>query len=228
MLSVYIITAILLTAGSADAATITSNALINPIVQDFSDGDDVLRGTFTDGPEDASAGGVTVTWTSTSSRSVFSGFVDSFGLGGNGFWFADDDNRDGFVGINPETASMTFSFETPVSGVGGFVNYAVFDNGPVGNDPIIEIFDADGNSLETFNLFDEAPILTPNQNNAGAFRGFIRPHADIVSFALSGSFILLDDLTFSTESSAVVPLPGALPLMLAGLAGLGLVARRRG
>lgn len=218
-------TALALCVGTADAMTITDNILPDAIVQDFSDGDDIPRQAQFGGPGDASAGGITVTWRSTNSSAVFSGFTDNYTLANNGFWIGDDADRDGFVGTNSETASMTFEFETLVAGVGGLINYAISQGEPDGNPPVLSIFNGSGALLDTFNLLPEAPINTPGQANAGEFRGFWRTQADIASFTLSGAFIVLDDLTFT--ETAFVPVPAALPLMLAGLAGLGLVARRR-
>ena len=219
---------LLLAAGAADAATITINTLTNTIVQDFSDGDDIPRADFSGGPEDASAGGAIVTWESTNTFSVFSGYTCSYSLVDNGDWFGDDGNRDGFVGLNSQSGAMTFTFDTPVAGVGGFVNYSVFNGSPDGDTPTLSIFDGGGTLLETFDLFNDAPIDTPAQSNAGAFRGFSRAQADIASFELSGAFIVLDDLTFTDEvASSVIPVPAALPLMLSAMGGLALIARRR-
>jgi hypothetical protein len=42
-----------------------------------------------------------------------------------------------------------------------------------------------------------------------------------------GAGIILDNVLLQTVDATVVPVPAALPLMVAGLAGLGVAARRR-
>jgi hypothetical protein len=57
--------------------------------------------------------------------------------------------------------------------------------------------------LESHVLNREAPISTPFLFNAGAFRGIRRAQADIAGFRISNSYVVLDDLAFSSSATPV-------------------------
>lgn len=139
----------------------------------------------------------------------------SHGLGGNGSW--DSSGDPSFYSVRlPVSSSTAFEFvfnDGPVSGVGGFMNYAP-GYGPV----TIEAYDAGGTLLESHTIDAVAPISTPGGLNEGAFRGILRGTADISAFRVSGGFAVLDDLTFNA-----VPEPASLFLLSIG----GLLLGRR-
>ncbi len=117
--------------------------------------------------------------------------------------------------------TMKFTFASPVSGVGGIVNYAILQPGGTVTfgDPIIAALSSGGTVLESYNLKTTAPISTPGGTNTGAFRGINRPSADISAFTLSNSAIAVTSLTVSTPSGGplVSPEPVSLSLMATGL-----------
>ena len=137
-----------------------------------------------------------------------------YGLAGNGTWGEDRI----YSGLDSRSGFMTYTFNFgAVSSVGGFINYAPFDFGPVR----IEALDASGRVLEAYALQDVAPISTPGALNAGAFRGIRRNSPDITSFRLANAYAVLDDLTFGTA-----PVPEPSTLVLFGTAA-AYAARRR-
>lgn len=195
-----------LSTGLTQAALITINTL--PVSDDFSNFGDFVK---TTGPVPLAFG---ATWTSTDSNSVIGN--GDYQLFENGVWNAD---RNGFTGLNVADGSMTFSFESDVNYVGGFMNYF----SPPSTDIIISALDRDGDLLESYILNTLAPIETPGGTNDGAFRGILRDTFDIAAFRVSNGYVVLDDLTFH----AAVPVPAALWLFGSGLLGLVAVARRK-
>lgn len=200
---------LLFSIGLAHATLITQSSDIPspPTVIDFSDyaGPSVP----TDGP--AQVGnlvGVDVTFTSNNPDGSFLG-SGPFGLGDNGSW----DSSVTLAGIDFDATlndlyTMTFTFNSgPVSAVGGFMNYAVAPPLIFG-DVIIAALAADSSVLEQWDITQLAPISTPNGLNDGAFRGIVRPTADIFGFSVSNSAAVLTNLTFS---SAEVPAPSGVP-----------------
>ena len=149
----------------------------------------------------------------------------SYGLAGNGNWTS---ARNGYTGLNATSGSMTFQFnDSPVTGVGGFVNYAPVSYGT----PIIEVLDQNGAVLESYDIFALAPISTPDGTDEGAFRGIVRAQADIYAFRLMNAFDVLDDLTFTdVPAEPPIPVPSLSTwalLLLASLLGLTAFVRRR-
>jgi hypothetical protein len=141
------------------------------------------------------------------------------GLGDNGFW-----SRSGALSNDLTQGAMTFTFnDGPVSGVGGFTNYCTGSQFGCTTSVLIEALDNFGAVLEGYDLAVSAPISTPAGVDAGAFRGIVRPTADIYALRLSYGFHVIDDLAFTR-----VPEPSSAVLCIVGVAAAGLSARRRG
>ena len=115
----------------------------------------------------------------------------------------------------------SWQFETDPGGVpvasGPATPYA-------GNTTVTETFDfgPDDYTFTIFDSFGDGLIFGENGTWSLSFQG-----TTIVS-PTGGDFGSSESVDFTLEQeAAVVPLPAGLPLMLAGLAGLGLLARRR-
>lgn len=138
--------------------------------------------------------------------------------------FADNgDWTDGktFAGVNAQPDNLIFSMrfifhDGPVNFVGGFMNYTPDLERIRFKEARISALDAEGNILESYDLMTDAPISTPNMNNAGEYRGIQRAQVDIHAFELSNGVIAIDDLTFNRESNTVIPEPSSLFLFLFG------------
>ncbi len=149
-------------------------------------------------------------------------FVGSanFGLGGNGNW---NSGRNGFMGTPNSGGSgffVDYFFSSgPVSTVGAFLNYST----PPLQAVEIAVYDAMNVLLETYNLTTLAPINTPAQTNAGAFRGISRLTSDISRFRVFADGGVIDNLTFSRA----VPEPATWLLMTASVGLYGLRRWRR-
>lgn len=180
---------------------------------------------FTSGPVQIGGKvGEKIFWSTTSPFSVI-GDGDSlsvpYDLSPNGFW---DDGRVGFTGLDVAFGTMTYTFnDGPVSAVGGFLNYAP----DVMGDVIIAALDSSGNILASYDISRLAPISTPGQVDAGAFRGIVLPNADITAFQVSNCYVVLDDLTFSRTLS-IVPEPSVFVLFAASALAGGVFLQRRG
>lgn len=207
---------------AAHAALVTSSAgFVSPTVVDFN-AFAVGGYGFTFGPV-AVGGGVTFTATGPNNSGMGAVLGDGlYGLGGNGDWGTGTTAPGAYTGVDggdPAT-SMTFTLSSPVAAIGGFMNYVP---GYV-DYPLIEALDGSNNVLESYNLEALAPISTPGGYNDGAFRGIVRPSADIHAFRVVSAYAVLDDLTFATS---VIPEPAETAMAGAALAGLGAVWLRR-
>lgn len=180
---------------------------------------------FGPGPQTVAPG---VTWSSTNAinqgGSVF-GFNEGYGFGTNGFWDGSVGSSGGtMAGVNDSfdawgvTDTMTFSFATPVSAVGGFLNYV-----PGGSTPTtIAVFDSTNTLIESFNLV----FLTNGGTDQGQFLGFQEATNDISSFTLTDNYAAITDLTTASTATGT-PEPSTL-LSGAALIGLmGLIRRKR-
>lgn len=177
---------------------------------------------FTYGPVAVGAG---VTFTATGpNNSGMGAFLGQarYGLGANGEWSTGTINPGGFSGVDggAPTSSMTYTLSSPVAAIGGFMNYAPGFSGF----PLIEALDSGSNVLESYDLELLAPISTPGGFNDGAFRGIVRPSADIYAFRVVSAYAVLDDLTFA---GSVIPEPAETAVAGATLAGLGAILLRR-
>jgi hypothetical protein len=207
----------------ANAALVTSDTISSPVVIDFS-----TQATVSNvaGPiQIGSLVGQDVTVQTVDGSSALYTNFNGWGLINNGTWNAPQT----YVSFN-QVGGLRFSFNSgPVAQVGGFMNYAI------GGSPthlIITALDAGLNVLETYDITNLADIVTPAGANAGAFRGIVRPTADIAFFEVSANDPVLDNLTFSsnggtpTASSIPVPTMSIYALALTTV-GLLLVATRR-
>ncbi|MCC9640945.1 hypothetical protein LOC71_01575 [Rhodopirellula sp. JC740] len=169
---------------------------------------------FTSGPiQIGGPVGENIEYSSTFSSSVIGEPVPpgNYGLGSNAFW---NNGRQGFVGINSDTATIRFDFNDGlVSEVGGFVNY---DPGAA-TDFVISAIDSNNTVLESYNISDDAPISTNGFPNDGAFRGISRATQDIAAFSITGAQGVLDNLTFGPRQAVAVPEPSVFSVL--GIAG---------
>ena len=141
-------------------------------------------------------------------------------LSGNGFW----EGNPPYYGLNDFSGTMTWAFDRPASGAGGFINYAPEHFGT----PVIRVLDSSLAVLESYVL----SISTPDGVNAGAFLAIDRSGDDISYFQLLNAYVVLRDFTVESDPSNgdpsnSVPEPMTLSLLGAGLAGICLARRRR-
>jgi hypothetical protein len=143
-----------------------------------------------------------------------------FGFSNNGTW---NNPTTGFalIGANSTTAAFKIDLGGLYAVVGGFMNY----NAPVSSPgPTISALASDGVTvLESYDLSVLAPISTPGGSNAGAFRGIVRPSADIRYFELANSYMAIHDITLSSVASSA---PEPSSFVLAGIVLAIALARR--
>lgn len=213
----------------ARGALITSPAAMpgTTATVDFSQFSDV-RSITTRGPVDVGTPiGQSIVFTSTNPDGSLLGST-FYTLGDNGTW----GGTLSFAGLDVDAVgndryTMTFSFNSsPVSAVGGLLNYTVLPGSGFG-DPMIVALSSTGSILESYDLKITAPIATPGATNLGAFRGIVRPSADISAFTLSNSAIVVANLTFTAGPSVPIPEPVSLLLLGSGLAFMAWLGRKR-
>ena len=141
-------------------------------------------------------------------------------LGGNGQW----PTQGAYAGLNNATGTMVFRFERGLNFVGGLLNYLPSSD----SSSSIAALDFNGDII---GLLDGLPETDPESEElqfsfgpnppAGQaqFMGFFRPTADIWGFALTGNFVVVDNLTFGNIAN--VPEPNAVLLVGAALLALG-------
>ena len=198
--------AALATSAAHAAPVFVSNTKVVPDAQiaDFEGFDGLITG----GPVSVAPG---VTFTG-DNDSVVGAFIAE--LGANGLWGIDNK----FVASTTPGGTLTFTFDGTTRAVVGLVNHyaAFFGTGSV----TVSAFGVSNNLLESFS---HTLISGPDSLNEGFYLGFVRATADIRSISFSGNAVVVDNLTFTTP----VPEPTSLALAVAGLAAVGLVARRR-
>jgi len=126
-----------------------------------------------------------ITWSSTYPSSIF-GYTNNYGYGSNGLW---DGKLGPMAGLNSiSIGTMTFAFSTPVTGVGGFINYVPdFSSSPT----TIAVYDAGMNLIESEIL----TFHTDGSTNSGEFHGFLETSPKISFFTLSNNVIGITTLT---------------------------------
>ena len=198
--------AALATSAAHAAPVFVSNTKVVPDAQiaDFEGFDGLITG----GPVSVAPG---VTFTG-DNDSVVGAFIAD--LGANGLWGIDNK----FVASTTPGGTLTFTFDGTTRAVVGLVNHYAefFGTGSV----TVSAFGVSNNLLESFS---HTLISGPDSLNEGFYLGFVRASADIRSISFSGNAVVVDNLTFTTP----VPEPTSLALAVAGLAAVGLVARRR-
>lgn len=162
-----------------------------------------------------------VTWTSTNAStqggSVY-GYTGGYGFAANGY------DTENLVGLNDSSDvygvvdSMTFHFATPVSSVGGYLNW-VPSLAPV----TIAVYDASDNLLDSLVVSAGGiNLVTPN-----SFYGFTEATADISSFTLTDGYIAVLSGLNGQEITGSVPEPATWAMMLVGMGAIGFAMRRR-
>lgn len=175
---------------------------------------------FTFGPVSL-PGGMTFTATPAGGGNSGQGSVlgqGGYGLGANGSF----GGNAVYAGLDSAAGYIRFMLNAPVSMFGAFVNYAP----GVGNNPLIEALDQNGNVIESYDLAVSAPVSTPNAFNAFAFRGIDYGQAAIYGFQLSNSYIIATG-TINGAPPVRVPEPASLALMGLGLAGFAAARKRK-
>jgi hypothetical protein len=160
------------------------------------------------GPQTVATG---ITWQSTSGYSVF-GYDSFYGFVDNGDWHII------MAGLGTVNGTMTFSFDTPIYGVGGFLNYATPNYGT----PSIAVYNSSNNLIESTTL----NFSTGGGDNTGYFYGFREENPIISKLTLSNAYIGIADLTVVKEPTTNVPEPTTMLLLGLGLVGLAGVRRK--
>ncbi len=200
-LLVAVCTSVMSVSAKADTLLTSSASITSPTVIDFT----AFGPGYTLGPGPVALGSG-VTWSGVSNSAIGNG---PYLLGANGQW--DLNIHD--VGLNTMTGTMTFTLSTPVSAIGGFMNYSP----GVSPNVVINAFDASNTSLGSFDINVLAPIVTPGDIDQGAFRGISVNSPQIASFTVSNQYAILTDLTFAPSP---VPEPSSLLLFGTGLLSL--------
>ena len=200
-------------AGAPAQAALVNNQSPFTLVEDFESYD----GLVTQGPV-ALGGGVQAVSSIDSTIGAFA--VD---LGDNGTWgagnnFAGIGDLSLLPGSTDYNGSMTFTWSAGRTGAGAA--FSIFQQVAGTAEIVLEALAFDGSVLESQSVlinFGDSSL-----NNAASFYGFLRGTNDVYGLRVSGDGFVLDNF-----SLAPVPLPGALPLLISGIAMLGAAARRR-
>ena len=109
---------------------------------------------------------------------------------------------------------MTLTFDQDVSGVNFFYGY-----GDAGDSALLSIFDSGGTLLGFYNLDSTSGVAFADLSSFGTLRSIIFDNV-----ASTGAGYAYGDISYDP---AAVPLPAALPLVLAGLGGIAALRARR-
>ncbi|MEP6733659.1 MAG: PEP-CTERM sorting domain-containing protein [bacterium] len=152
--------------------------------------------------------------------------IGTYGLSDNGQWSASGPTARGVGTGNGFASFLRFTFDTPVSVAGGFVNYCMFGGVTCnGFSATMRAFDVDFNVIGAYDVDIDAPIFTTADND-GAFRGIAVNSASIKYLDWGGSYATMGDLTFGSTVTTT-PEPASLALLGSGLLAIGGVARVR-
>lgn len=151
-----------------------------------------------------------ITWSSTYRNSVFgyTGKYGVYGFGSNGNWNA---GLGPMAGLNTSVGTMTFAFATPVSGVGGFLNWSTGTGSAS-----IAAYDITGHLIESHAV----SFRTDGATNSGQFLGFRENQPIISKFTLTGAFIGITNMK-------AMPIPATGWLFGSALIGLAALSRRK-
>ena len=203
MKSVIAIAALAVLGSMPAQAAITYNAAdLSANVIDF----EAYDGFETMGPELVAP---TVSFTAAPGATLGAFIAD---LGDNGVWGV------GNHFVSNTAGELRFTFANMASGAGAYLNH--YSNALSAGYVTITAFGAGNRLLESYSVNLSTGV---DSYNAGQFVGFTRNSADIKSFVVSGEGVVVDNLSFA----APVPEPETYAMLLAGLALMGTVARRR-
>ena len=139
---------------------------------------------------------------------------------------------DGDAGTTGPGAECAASGDDSIDGDFGLNEFIALGFGTVGGFDLQGISFRDGNH----NLINDSDGLVRVvwRELGGVVQGLDLTFAEVVAMAAAGEFGLVDILAFGylntefyIESISDVPLPGALPLLISGIAGLGFASRKK-
>lgn len=170
------------------------------------------------GPQTLAPG---ITWRSTDSHSYFGYYHNTtttgYNFNANGYW-----NDINMAGLGSDVGRMTITFDTPVYGVGAFVNYST-GFAP----PSVSVFDVSHVLIDTKVL----SFVPDGGLNSGELIYFLVSSPEIASIEFARSYIGLTNIKYQDSPGPYVtatPLPAALPLFGGGLGLISLFGWWRG